>query len=66
MDRAAVTFNPERPTANRETGEVTAPATFSAPGEYIVRVQLNDAFTARVARGISVLLDERARESHRQ
>jgi hypothetical protein len=38
-----VTFNPERPTANRETGEVTASATFSAPGEYIVRVQLNDA-----------------------
>jgi hypothetical protein len=39
----AVTFNPERPTANRETGEVTASASFSAPGEYIVRVQLNDA-----------------------
>ncbi len=38
-----VTFKPERPQANRETGEVTAEAVFSAPGEYIVRVQLNDA-----------------------
>lgn len=38
-----VTFAPERPQANRETGAVAATATFSAPGEYIVRVQLNDA-----------------------
>ena len=38
-----VSFKPERPQANRETGEVTAEATFSAPGEYIIRVQLNDA-----------------------
>ena len=39
----AVTFNPERPMANRDTGEVAASATFRSPGEYIVRVQLNDA-----------------------
>jgi hypothetical protein len=38
-----VTFTPERPQANRETGEVTATASFSAPGDYILRVQLNDA-----------------------
>lgn len=38
-----VTFTPERPQANRDTGEVSATAKFSAPGEYIIRVQLNDA-----------------------
>lgn len=39
----AVTFTPERPQADRETGAVAATATFGTPGEYIVRVQLNDA-----------------------
>lgn len=39
----AVTFAPDRPQAHRETGAVTTQATFSAPGEYIVRIQLNDA-----------------------
>lgn len=38
-----VTFSPDRPQAARDTGDVTAQATFSAPGEYIVRMQLNDA-----------------------
>lgn len=38
-----VTFTPERPQANKETGEVSASAKFSAPGEYIIRIQLNDA-----------------------
>lgn len=38
-----VTFSPVRPQANRETGAVSATASFNAPGDYIVRVQLNDA-----------------------
>src|SRR5262249_47421675 len=38
-----VSFKPERPQANRETGEVTAEATFNAPRDYIVRVQTKDA-----------------------
>lgn len=39
----AVTFTPDRPLASRDTGAVAATASFSAPGEYIIRIQLNDA-----------------------
>ena len=41
---AAVTFNPFNPKVDRDkSGEATTTATFSAPGEYILRVQANDA-----------------------
>jgi hypothetical protein len=41
---AAVTFDPVRPAVNRaESGKATTAATFSAPGEYILRLQANDA-----------------------
>ena len=40
----AVTFNPFNPKADRDkAGEAATTATFSAPGEYILRVQANDA-----------------------
>jgi hypothetical protein len=38
-----IKFENARPSANRETGEVSTTATFSAAGDYVVRVQLNDA-----------------------
>lgn len=38
-----VVFTPDRPQADPATGEVSAQATFAAAGEYIVRIQLNDA-----------------------
>jgi hypothetical protein len=41
---APVVFDPIRPTANRaEGGRATTTATFSAPGEYILRLQANDS-----------------------
>jgi hypothetical protein len=40
----AVTFNPFNPKVDRDkSGESATTATFSAPGEYILRVQANDA-----------------------
>jgi hypothetical protein len=38
-----VSFENARPPANRDTGEVSTTATFSAVGDYVVRVQVNDA-----------------------
>ena len=38
-----VKFTRERPEVSREDGKVSAQATFSAAGDYIVRVQANDA-----------------------
>lgn len=39
----AVTFNPFNPKVDRDkNGEATATATFSAPGDYILRLQAND------------------------
>ena len=41
---AGVKFDPVRPMVNRaENGKATATATFSAPGEYILRLQANDS-----------------------
>jgi hypothetical protein len=38
-----IKFENARPSANRVTGEVSTTATFSMAGDYVVRVQLNDA-----------------------
>jgi len=40
----AVTFTPPRPTLDRENGgKATTTATFSAPGDYVLRLQANDS-----------------------
>jgi hypothetical protein len=41
--RGAVTFNPPSARVNATGGQATTQATFSAPGDYIVRVRANDA-----------------------
>ncbi len=38
-----VTFDPPQPPVNRPDGKATTTATFSAPGEYILRLQANDS-----------------------
>ena len=38
-----VTFDNAAPAVDEKTGQPTTAATFSAPGEYILRVQANDA-----------------------
>jgi hypothetical protein len=38
-----VTFNSAAPSVDEKTGESTTTASFSVPGEYILRVQVNDA-----------------------
>lgn len=38
-----VTFNPVRPQVEAGTGKATTTATFSAAGDYVLRVQVNDA-----------------------
>lgn len=38
----AVTFDKERPTVDEADGKASTTATFAAPGEYILRVQVND------------------------
>jgi len=38
----AVTFSAPRPALDKSTGKATTTATFSAPGEYVLRVQAND------------------------
>jgi hypothetical protein len=37
-----VVFDNARPGVDKATGKATATATFSAPGEYILRAQAND------------------------
>jgi hypothetical protein len=39
----AVKFDPEKPPIDRDTGTSTTTATFSAPGDYTLRVQGNDS-----------------------
>ncbi len=39
----AIKWARERPEVSKEDGKVSASGTFSAPGEYIVRVQVNDS-----------------------
>jgi hypothetical protein len=38
-----VKFSAERPPVSKADGRVTATASFSAPGDYIIRVQVNDS-----------------------
>jgi hypothetical protein len=38
-----VTFDPPRPSVSGPDGKATTTATFSAPGEYVLRLQANDA-----------------------
>jgi hypothetical protein len=38
-----VTFDPVGPKIDKDSGKVTAKATFAAPGEYILRIQANDS-----------------------
>ena len=38
----AVTFSSPRPVVDKSTGKATTTASFSAPGEYVLRVQAND------------------------
>jgi hypothetical protein len=38
-----VTFDPPNPKIDKTTGKVTTNATFTAPGEYILRMQANDS-----------------------
>jgi hypothetical protein len=38
-----VTFDKARPVVDEKTGSATTNATFAIPGEYILRVQVNDA-----------------------
>ena len=40
---AAVTIDPASPKIDKDTGKVSATATFAAPGEYILRMQANDS-----------------------
>jgi hypothetical protein len=37
-----VTFDPPRPAIDRTDGKATTTATFSVPGEYVLRLQVND------------------------
>jgi hypothetical protein len=38
-----VRFGKDRPDVSREDGKVSTTAAFTVPGEYIIRVQVNDA-----------------------
>jgi hypothetical protein len=38
-----VTFNKAEPAIDEKTGQSTTTASFAAPGEYVLRVQVNDA-----------------------
>lgn len=40
---APVTFDNTKPPVSREDGKITAAATFTAPGDYILRLQANDS-----------------------
>ena len=39
----SVTIDPANPKIDKDTGKVTANATFSVAGEYILRMQANDS-----------------------
>jgi hypothetical protein len=40
---AGVTIDPPNPKIDKDSGKVTTNATFTAPGDYILRMQANDS-----------------------